>query len=134
MQKPTNKKPFIFYYVIVLAVVVVLNIIVSSVFGTKTKEVSYSDFVQMTNSNQISIVEVQEDQIAFALKSDTDDNKNISEVYVTGKMDDPESDETIGRTWSGLYPNHPHKAVMVDEPSQFLCANDYTGGSGNISY
>lgn len=90
MQKPTNKKPFIFYYVIVLAVVVVLNIIVSSVFGTKTKEVSYSDFVQMTNSNQISIVEVQEDQIAFALKSDTDDNKNISEVYVTGKMDDPD--------------------------------------------
>ena len=90
MQKPTNKKPFIFYYVIVLAVVVVLNIIVSSVFGTETKEVSYSDFVQMTNSNQISIVEVQEDQIAFALKSDTDDNKNISEVYVTGKMDDPD--------------------------------------------
>lgn len=53
MQKPANKKPFIFYYLIVLAVVIVLNIIVSSVFGTKTKEVSYSDFVQLTNDNQL---------------------------------------------------------------------------------
>lgn len=110
MQKPANKKPFIFYYLIVLAVVIVLNIIVSSVFGTKTKEVSYSDFVQLTNDNQVAIVEVQDDQIAFILKSDTDGNNNVSEVYVTGRMEDPdlmERLETHGVDYTKTIPTKP---------------------------
>ena len=90
MQKSTNKKPFIFYYLIVLAVVIVLNILVTSIFGTKTQEVSYSEFIQMIENNQVAVVEVQEDQIAFALKSDTDSGRAVSQVFVTGKMEDPD--------------------------------------------
>ncbi len=90
MQRSTNKKPFIFYYLIVLAVVIVLNILVTSIFGTKTQEVSYSEFVQMIENNQVAVVEVQEDQIAFALKSDTDSGRAVSQVFVTGKMEDPD--------------------------------------------
>ena len=89
-QRSTNKKPFIFYYLIVLAVVIVLNILVTSIFGTKTQEVSYSEFVQMIENNQVAVVEVQEDQIAFALKSDTDSGRAVSQVFVTGKMEDPD--------------------------------------------
>ena len=38
MQRSTNKKPFIFYYLIVLAVVIVLNILVTSILGPRRRK------------------------------------------------------------------------------------------------
>lgn len=79
------KKPIIIYFLIALAAMLLLNSIVfPALFGQKVTDVSYGKFIQMTESRQISQVEVQSNKIIFA---DKNDPKNY---YQTGVMDDPE--------------------------------------------
>ena len=81
VKKP--QKPLIFYYVIVLLVMFLLNLlVVPTVRQMKIQEVDYGTFMRMTENSEIGKVMVEDNQILFTDKSE----KNI---YKTGLMNDP---------------------------------------------
>ena len=85
----TPKKPLIVYYAIAILVVLLINtLLVPMVSQARVKYVDYGTFIQMTEENKISEVQVQDNQIVFITKED-EANKNAV-YYRTGKMDDPE--------------------------------------------
>ena len=78
------KKPLIFYAAIVLLVLVLLNSFVfPRLFSPHVEEVDYGVFMQMTQSKQLSEVEVSANEIVFADKSEP------VKLYKTGRMEDP---------------------------------------------
>ena len=85
----TPKKPLIVYYAIAILVVLLINtLLVPMVSQARVKYVDYGTFIQMTEEDKISEVQVRDNQIVFVTKED-EANKNAV-YYRTGKMDDPE--------------------------------------------
>lgn len=85
----TPKKPLIVYYAIAILVVLLINtLLVPMVSQARVKYVDYGTFIQMTEEDKISEVQVQDNQIIFVTKED-EANKNAV-YYRTGRMDDPE--------------------------------------------
>lgn len=81
----TPKKPLIYYYVIAMLVLLLINfLLVPWLAQREILEVDYGTFITMTNEKQIGQVEVQEqeNQILFT-------NKDNTAIYKTGMMDDP---------------------------------------------
>lgn len=77
------KKPLVYYYAIVILVILALNFLaVPWLSQRQVKEVDYGTFMTMTEKQEIGRVEVQNNQILFT-------NKDDSQVYKTGLMDDP---------------------------------------------
>ena len=87
--KQPNKKPFIFYYMIALIVIILINsLLVPQIVQRAVKEVDYNTFMQMTYDKQIDEVQVQDNQIVFTAKDDKTINK-------TGLMDDPDRTQRL---------------------------------------
>ncbi|MGN1249876.1 MAG: ATP-dependent metallopeptidase FtsH/Yme1/Tma family protein, partial [Candidatus Spyradocola sp.] len=79
------KKPLIFYYLIVLAVLLALNLfLMPTLMNRSIEEVGYSKFLSMLSQGQVGQVQVDEDVILFT------DGAERPHIYKTGKMDDPE--------------------------------------------
>ena len=77
------KKPLIFYYIIVLLIVFLINgAIAPKLARQQIQEVDYGTFMTMTENGEIGAVQVQENQILFT-------NQDNTAVYRTGLMDDP---------------------------------------------
>ena len=85
MQEVKNpKKPWIYYYGIVLLIIFVLNVIAVPQFAKmKIKEVDYGTFMTMTENREIEEVEVQSNEILFK-------DKSSDTIYKTGVMYDPD--------------------------------------------
>ena len=67
VQKP--KKPLIFYYLIALAVLFLLNfLLVPTISGRNVKEVDYGTFLNMVEERKVSTVELDGDSIYFTDK------------------------------------------------------------------
>ena len=82
VKKP--KKPLIYYYGIVMAVMVLFNFLAMPWLAQRSiKEVDYGTFMEMTENQEIGRVQKQDNQIIFTDKDET-------QVYKTGLMDDPE--------------------------------------------
>ena len=80
----TPKKPLIYYYGIVMLVLMLFNFLAMPWLAQRQiREVDYGTFMQMTENQEIGRVEVQENQILFTNKEDT-------QVYKTGLMNDPD--------------------------------------------
>lgn len=80
VKKP--KKPLIFYYCIVLAVILFINIFITPMIASnQIKEVDYGTFMDKTEQKEIDGVEIQESVILFTLKDD-------KTVYKTAKLSD----------------------------------------------
>lgn len=87
--KQPNKKPFIFYYMIALIVIILINsLLVPQIVQRAVKEVDYNTFMQMTYDKQIDEVQVQDNQIVFTAKDD-------KTIYKTGLMDDPDRTQRL---------------------------------------
>ncbi|MFA6947645.1 MAG: ATP-dependent zinc metalloprotease FtsH [Eubacteriales bacterium] len=83
-MKEVNKpqKPMIFYYIIVLAVILLFNSIVLPMLTQMSiKEVDYGTFMKMTEDGDIGKVQIEDNQIVF-----TDAAEKT--VYKTGLMND----------------------------------------------
>jgi ATP-dependent Zn protease len=77
------KTPLIFYYLIVLFVIMLVNALVMPRLAERAvQEVDYGTFMSMTEKQEIGKVQIQSNQILFT-------NKDDSTVYRTGLMDDP---------------------------------------------
>ena len=83
VQKP--KKPLIFYYLIAVVVLVLLNfLLVPRLAGRNIEEVDYGTFLDMIEEKQIATVELNGDTIYFTDKS------SEPKYYETTAFDDPD--------------------------------------------
>ena len=74
VQKP--KKPLIFYYLMVLCILLLLNFFLfPSIRQPKVQEVGYSTFIQMLEAGEVDTVQRQDDTIMF-----TDKQENVYEA------------------------------------------------------
>ena len=85
----TPKKNWFYYYTIVLLILILLNtLIVPMIQQHSVKEVDYGTFICMTEKKEIGKVEIESNQIVFT-------NKDASQIYKTGLMDDPNRTERL---------------------------------------
>ncbi len=103
-----NKKPFIFYWIIALVILIVLNTFVfPSALKSHVIEVDYGTFMSMTEEKEIGSVMINTDEITFT-------DKNNETVYKTGNLNDPNLVERLydsGATFD---------KVVVDEMNPIL--------------
>lgn len=80
------KKPLFFYYLVVLALVMLLNTFVFPAFmKEQVQKVDYGTFLSKIDSGQVTSVEVTDKQIGFKTLEE-----GKEKLYVTGRMEDPE--------------------------------------------
>ena len=73
------------YYMLMLVLILVFNsVIMPMFFNPKMKEVSYNNFLQMVDEGKVSKVEITDKRLAAV------DKNNEKEIYVTGRVEDPE--------------------------------------------
>ena len=81
-EMKTPKKPLIFYYVIAMIVLLVINFLVyPSLMQRQVQDVDYSTFLQMLDNKEVGYVDITDTQITFT-------DKDQQNVYRTGVMDD----------------------------------------------
>ena len=86
MKIKNPRTPIIFYIIIALSFVMLLNtFILPTIIKKQIIQVDYGTFLKMIENNQVENVQVDETQIHFS-GIDEEGNK---QVYVTGKMEDP---------------------------------------------
>lgn len=86
-EQKNPKKPLIYYFIITMIVVTLLNAFAfPSILKKQITQVDYGTFLTQIENGKVKTVEIQENQIAF-----TKNNEEGKEsIYVTGRMDDPE--------------------------------------------
>ena len=83
------KKPLIYYYVLVLAILCLFNLIVSPMLmRPQIDEVDYGTFMDMIEEKDVGVVEVTSTEITFT-------NKDNTQIYQTGAMYDPTLTERL---------------------------------------
>lgn len=83
------KKPLIFYYVIALIILMLLNIfVIPQLLKPRVTEIDYGTFISMTENGEIGYVQIQDNQIIFT-------DKDEENIYKTGLMDDPGRTERL---------------------------------------
>ena len=113
-QKKNPRKSLIWYCVIVLVVMAVLNtILMPQLDRMQTKEIDYGTFLTMLENGEIKEVQKDGDVIAF----NTND-ENDRTIYVTGAWDDPELVERLqeaGVKYSNIIPKEesPWLSLLV---------------------
>lgn len=87
VKKP--RKPLIFYYGIALALLMLFNLFaMPNLIQRQIREVDYGTFMSMTETKQIGLVEIQDNQIVFT-------DKAKENVYKTGLVNDPGMTERL---------------------------------------
>lgn len=110
-RKPKPPKPILFYYGIAFLVVLLLNWIVFPYFmKPRIEEVSYSFFLDKIENNEVTKVEMEENQILFT----TNGNFGMPSYYKTGYVPDPDLVSLL-RTH-----NVEFGAVIPRQPNYFL--------------
>ena len=106
VQKP--KKPLIFYYLIALLVLMLINtLLVPWIAKQQIIEVDYGTFITMTEEKEIGGVQIQDNQILFTDKAQT-------KVYKTGLLNDPELVSRLHTSGASF------GSVIIEEPSLLL--------------
>ena len=106
VKKP--KKPLIYYYLIIMLALILFNSLVVPYFSqTKITDVDYGTFMTMTEKHNIGKVEIQENQILFTDKKET-------QVYRTGIVNDPDLIARLHESGAQFY------GEIVEEMSPLL--------------
>ena len=78
------KKPFVFYYVIALVVLLLVNfLLIPQLKSRKVQEVDYSTFLNMVDQGQVGYVNIGENQITFT-------DGSGQNIFKTGVLNDIE--------------------------------------------
>jgi len=84
------RKPLIFYYLIVMVVMTLLNAFVfPAMMNISVTEVGYDTFRKLVDEDRVKTVEVGADYVAFIADVETMDGETREMVFKTGLMDDP---------------------------------------------
>ena len=102
------RKPLIYYYIVVMSIVVLFNLLAMPMLaGMQVKEVDYGTFMSMTEEGNIGEVDIQNNQIVFTDRENT-------QIYKTGLVDDP------GRTERLYEAGVVFSSEIVEETSPLL--------------
>lgn len=83
------KKPLLFYYFAVLLAIFMFNMIIAPLMsGSQSTEVDYGTFMDMIEEKNIGVVQVEDTQILFT-------NKDETQTYKTVPMEDPTLTERL---------------------------------------
>lgn len=90
MDEPKSpKKPLIFYYLIVMVILMLLNVSVfPMLFSSRVPEVDYGTFLKAIDNGEVTRVQVQEDEKQIVFSKLDEDGEEV--IYVTKVMNDPE--------------------------------------------
>ena len=108
----TPKKPLIFYYLIVLGVILLFNVLVTPwIAQRQVREVDYGTFVQMAEDKDLGQVEVDEteNQIIFT-------NKDETAIYKAGMIPDPDLAQLLkdsGAQYSGQIVEQANPIISI---------------------
>ena len=104
------KKPLAYYYGMVLLLLLVFNwLVMPMIADAKIKEVDYGTFMSMTESKDIGQVEIEDNQILFT-------NKDETQIFKTGLMEDPDRTQRLYDAGAKF------SSEIVEETSPFLTA------------
>ena len=87
MNNDDNKKqrPLTYYYILALFIILLFNSVIMPTFiNPKVKEISYNNFLQMVDEGKVTKAEITDKRLAAV------DKDNDKEIYVTGRVEDPE--------------------------------------------
>ena len=85
----TPKRPLIFYYTLVLAIILLFNLLVTPLLtGNQVTEVDYGTFMDKIDAQDIGAVQVEDTRILFTDKAE-------SVIYETTPMEDPTLTERL---------------------------------------
>jgi len=86
-ESKTPKKPLIFYYLIAMLVLLLLNALVfPSLLSPRVKEVSYDQFLSLVEQKEVKQVAIEDDVILFTIKDEA--SKDGYAYYQTGRIED----------------------------------------------
>ena len=84
-ESKTPKKPLIFYYLIAMLVLLLLNALVfPSLLSPRVKEVSYDQFLSLVEQKEVKQVAIEDDVILFTVKDEA--SKDGYAYYQTGRI------------------------------------------------
>lgn len=102
------KKPVYYFYTIALIAIFLFNALAMPfIVNRQIKEVDYGTFMTMTENQEIGQVDVQDNQILFT-------NKDNSQIYKTGIMNDPDIVSRLHESGAKF------SSEIVEEMSPFL--------------
>ena len=86
METKNPKKPIVYYYMIAMIIIMVINTIITPMFfRPQVHEVSYTNFLKMVDEGKGTKVEITANKIALLCK---ENDKDV--IYVTGRIEDPQ--------------------------------------------
>ncbi|SHJ79994.1 cell division protease FtsH [Geosporobacter subterraneus DSM 17957] len=86
-EQKNPRKPIIYYYIAAMVMVMLLNAFVFPLLiRQKINQVDYGTFLTQIENGKVRVVEIEENQIGFI----TVDDEGKENIYVTGRLDDPE--------------------------------------------
>ena len=105
-QPKPNKKPFFYYAMIALLILMLLNAFVfPSLMTPRVTEVTYDKFLDMLSGGQVTVVELQENERELYFKAT--DESGAEGVYSTGVFPDTDLQKRLsesGVTFSAIAP------------------------------
>src|SRR5690554_4956774 len=85
MEIKNPKKPIIYYLIIVMTIVMLLNTFIFPMFLKRhITQVDYGTFLREVELGRVSKVEIQDKQITFVVR----DEKGNESIFMTGRMED----------------------------------------------
>ena len=95
----TPKKPLIFYYLISLVILMLLNqVVFAPLLRKEINNIDYGTFLDYIENGKIEEVQLKENEIVFSAKND----EGKLEYYTTGRIEDP---ELVDRLYSKGFKN-----------------------------
>ena len=77
--KQPSKRPLVFYYIIALAILMILNVtFFPAVLERQVQEVSYTTFMSMTYDHNIGLVQIEGEEITFTDKAQENIYKTVA--------------------------------------------------------
>ena len=105
-QPKPNKKPFFYYAMIAMLILMLLNAFVfPSLMTPRVTEVSYDKFLDMLSGGQVTVVELQENERELYFKAA--DENGAERIYSTGVFPDADLQKRLsesGVTFSAVAP------------------------------
>ena len=105
-QPKPNKKPFFYYAMIAMLILMLLNAFVfPSLMTPRVTEVSYDKFLDMLSGGQVTVVELQENERELYFKAA--DENGAERIYSTGVFPDADLQKRLsesGATFSAVAP------------------------------
>lgn len=108
-SKNTPQGPTIFHILLVMFLITtVINIISANISNRAVPEIKYSQFVELVETDNVSTVELSEDQLQFVISKDADIPEVEKILYPNGQSDEKEVKPAVGNNYIATRVNDPN--------------------------